>query len=99
MQISLFGSTQRFGELADRRHGRDTSRSCATRVSGGVWMSQMPYEPDLLTVLAVALREVDTIEVASGVRADPEPAPDADGAARADAQPDRARAASPWGSA
>ena len=32
-----------------------------------VWMSQMPYEPDLLTVLAVALREVDTIEVASGV--------------------------------
>ena len=30
-------------------------------------MSQMPYEPDLLTVLAVALREVDTIEVASGV--------------------------------
>jgi 5,10-methylenetetrahydromethanopterin reductase len=32
-----------------------------------VWMSQMPYEPDLLMVLAVALREVDTIEVASGV--------------------------------
>ena len=26
-------------------------------------MTQMPYEPDLLTVLAVALREVDTIEV------------------------------------
>lgn len=34
---------------------------------GRVWMSQLPYEPDLLTVLAVALREVDTIEVASGV--------------------------------
>ncbi len=32
-----------------------------------VWMSQLPYEPDLLTVLAVALREVDTISVASGV--------------------------------
>ena len=32
-----------------------------------VWMSQMPYEPDLLTILAVALREVDDIEVASGV--------------------------------
>ncbi len=32
-----------------------------------VWISQLPYEPDLLTVLAVALREVDTIEVASGV--------------------------------
>ena len=32
-----------------------------------VWMSQMPYEPDLLTVLAVALREVPDIEVATGV--------------------------------
>lgn len=32
-----------------------------------VWMSQLPYEPDLLTVLAVALHEVDGIEVASGV--------------------------------
>jgi 5,10-methylenetetrahydromethanopterin reductase len=32
-----------------------------------VWMSQLPYEPDLLTVLAVALHEVDTIEVATGV--------------------------------
>ena len=34
---------------------------------GRVWMSQLPYEPDLLTVLAVALHEVDRIEVASGV--------------------------------
>jgi len=25
-----------------------------------LWMSQMPFEPDLLTVLAVALREVDS---------------------------------------
>jgi 5,10-methylenetetrahydromethanopterin reductase len=32
-----------------------------------VWMAQMPYEPDLLTLLAVAFREVDTIEVGSGV--------------------------------
>lgn len=32
-----------------------------------VWISQLPYEPDLLTILAVALHEVDTIEVASGV--------------------------------
>jgi F420-dependent oxidoreductase-like protein len=32
-----------------------------------VWMTQMPYEPDLLTVLAVALREVDGIEVGTGV--------------------------------
>lgn len=32
-----------------------------------VWMAQLPYDPDLLTILAVALREIDTIEVASGV--------------------------------
>jgi F420-dependent oxidoreductase-like protein len=32
-----------------------------------VWMSQLPYEPDLLTILAIALREVDTIEAATGV--------------------------------
>ena len=40
-----------------------------------VWMSQMPFEPDLLTALAVVL----------------EPAPDADGAARVDAEPDQRR--------
>lgn len=34
---------------------------------GRVWMAQMPYDPDLLTVLAVAFREVDTIEVGSAV--------------------------------
>jgi 5,10-methylenetetrahydromethanopterin reductase len=32
-----------------------------------VWMAQLPYDPDLTTLLAVALREVDTIEMASGV--------------------------------
>lgn len=32
-----------------------------------VWMTQMPFDADLLTVLAVALREVPDIEVASGV--------------------------------
>src|SRR4051812_27378970 len=31
-----------------------------------VWMAQLPYDPDLLTILAVALHEVDTIEVGSG---------------------------------
>src|SRR6476659_11291845 len=30
-----------------------------------VWMAQMPYDGDLLTALAVALREVDGIEVCS----------------------------------
>jgi 5,10-methylenetetrahydromethanopterin reductase len=32
-----------------------------------VWMAQLPYDPDLTTILGVALREVDTIEVGSGV--------------------------------
>lgn len=32
-----------------------------------VWMAQLPYDPDLLTVLAVAFREIDTLEIASGV--------------------------------
>lgn len=32
-----------------------------------LWMTQMPFDVDLLTVLAVALREVPDIEVASGV--------------------------------
>jgi 5,10-methylenetetrahydromethanopterin reductase len=34
---------------------------------GRVWLTQMPYDVDLLTVLAAALREVPDIEVASGV--------------------------------
>jgi 5,10-methylenetetrahydromethanopterin reductase len=32
-----------------------------------LWVTQMPYDVDLLTVLAVALREVPDVEVASGV--------------------------------
>jgi 5,10-methylenetetrahydromethanopterin reductase len=34
---------------------------------GRVWSTQMPFERDLLTALAVAFREVDTIEVGTGV--------------------------------
>src|SRR5690349_16045201 len=32
-----------------------------------VWLAQLPYDPDLTTLLAAVLREVDTIEVGSGV--------------------------------
>jgi F420-dependent oxidoreductase-like protein len=32
-----------------------------------MWSTQLPYERDLLTALAVAFREVDTIEVGTGV--------------------------------
>lgn len=34
---------------------------------GRMWAAQLPQEPDLLTVLAIALREVPDIEVGSGV--------------------------------
>jgi F420-dependent oxidoreductase-like protein len=64
MQISLFGSVSDFGGVDG------TVKSLAEYRDEGfgrVWMAQMPYEPDLLTILAVALREVDGIQVASGV--------------------------------
>src|SRR5258705_4019714 len=32
-----------------------------------VWMAKLPYDPDLLTILAVAFHEVDSIEIGSGV--------------------------------
>jgi hypothetical protein len=31
-----------------------------------VWTAQLPFDPDLLTMLAVAFREVDTIRIGSG---------------------------------
>ncbi|WP_197512722.1 TIGR03564 family F420-dependent LLM class oxidoreductase [Mycobacterium sp. 852002-10029_SCH5224772] len=67
MQVSMFGQLTGSGSqspidatIANLEMLRDEG---FTRV----WMSQLPYEPDLLTVLAIALHEVDTIEVASGV--------------------------------
>jgi F420-dependent oxidoreductase-like protein len=65
MQVSIFAQLSGMEAPID-----DTVETLATLRDEGfrrLWMSQMPYEPDLLTVLAVALREVDTIEVASGV--------------------------------
>jgi 5,10-methylenetetrahydromethanopterin reductase len=46
--------------IRDLTEARDTG---FTRV----WMTQMPFDVDLLTVLAAAMREVSDIEVASGV--------------------------------
>lgn len=67
MQISILGSLSGSGgtSLVDGV----VSEFAALRDEGfrRVWMTQMPYEPDLLTVLAVAMREVDTIEVGTGV--------------------------------
>jgi len=65
MQVSIFAQLNGMDAPID-----DTVETLAMLRDEGfrrLWMSQMPYEPDLLTVLAVALREVDTIEVASGV--------------------------------
>jgi 5,10-methylenetetrahydromethanopterin reductase len=65
MQISLFGSLSGGGSPVD-----GTVKYLAQAREEGfrrVWMTQMPYEPDLLTVLAVAFREVDGIEVGTGV--------------------------------
>ena len=67
MQISMFG--QLSGTGVDSPVDACVENLAMLRDEGfrRVWMSQLPYEPDLLTVLAVALREVDTIEVATGV--------------------------------
>ena len=61
------------GSLGDT-DGRPPIDACVQNLAqlrdegfGRVWFTQLPYDPDLLTVLAVALREVDTIEVGSGV--------------------------------
>ena len=67
MQISMFGQLSAAG--AGNPIDATVQNLAMLRDEGfrRVWMSQMPYEPDLLTVLAVALREVGDIEVATGV--------------------------------
>jgi 5,10-methylenetetrahydromethanopterin reductase len=67
MQVSMFGQLSGVG--MDSPIDACVQNLAQLRDEGfrRVWMSQLPYEPDLLTALAVALREVDTIEVASGV--------------------------------
>ena len=67
MQISMFG--QLSGADGDDPIEATVQNLATLREEGfrRLWMSQLPYEPDLLTVLAVALREVDDIEVATGV--------------------------------
>ncbi|MHA7661547.1 TIGR03564 family F420-dependent LLM class oxidoreductase [Mycolicibacterium sp. HS_4_1] len=65
MQISIFGSLSGFKSPVD-----DTVAYLAQLREEGfrrAWFAQMPYEPDLLTVLTVGLREVDGIEAGTGV--------------------------------
>lgn len=64
MSITLVGA------LAGTAPVESTVRQVAALRDEGfrrVWMAQLPYEADLLTVLAVAMREVDSIEVGSAV--------------------------------
>jgi 5,10-methylenetetrahydromethanopterin reductase len=65
MRISVLGYLGNGDSPVDRyveqlRQARDEG---FTRM----WTSQLPHEPDLLTALAVAVREVDGIEVGTGV--------------------------------
>lgn len=67
MQISAFSSV-------DAVAGPSSIDAAVGRFAGlqdegfrRVWLGQLPYEPDLLTVLAVVLREVDRIQVGTGV--------------------------------
>lgn len=65
MQISIFGSLSGLKSPVD-----DTVAYLAQLRDEGfrrAWFAQMPYEPDLLTVLTVGLREVDGIEAGTGV--------------------------------
>ncbi|OBA86528.1 LLM class F420-dependent oxidoreductase [Mycolicibacterium mucogenicum] len=65
MQISIFGSLSGLKSPVD-----DTVAYLAQLRDEGfrrAWFAQMPYEPDLLTALTVGLREVDGIEVGTGV--------------------------------
>ncbi|MUL63404.1 LLM class F420-dependent oxidoreductase [Mycobacterium sp. CBMA 234] len=65
MQISIFGSLSGLKSPVD-----DTVAYLNQLREEGfrrAWFAQMPYEPDLLTALTVGLREVDGIEVGTGV--------------------------------
>ena len=67
MQISMFGQLSGLGGPSPIDATIDYLAQLRDEGFGRVWMSQLPHEPDLLTILAIALREVDTIEAASGV--------------------------------
>ncbi|AKS31959.1 TIGR03564 family F420-dependent LLM class oxidoreductase [Mycolicibacterium goodii] len=71
MQISILASlNESTGSSPGRSPVDATVRHLAQLRDEGfgrVWMSQMPSEPDLLTVLAVVFGEVDGIEIGTGV--------------------------------
>lgn len=67
MQVSIFGF---LGDGAGRSPVDAYVETLSRMRDEGfarMWTAQLPHEPDLLTTLAVALREVDGIEVGTGV--------------------------------
>jgi 5,10-methylenetetrahydromethanopterin reductase len=64
MRISLIAGLNNKSPLDTCIHDLSQARD---EGFGRVWLTQMPYDVDLLTVLAAAVREVPDIEVASGV--------------------------------
>ncbi|MDT5190844.1 MAG: 5,10-methylenetetrahydromethanopterin reductase, partial [Mycobacterium sp.] len=73
MQVSMFG--QLSGAGTDSPIDACVQNLAQLRDEGfrRVWISQLPYEPDLLTVLAVALREIVTTRGALMIAGAPRP--------------------------
>jgi hypothetical protein len=73
MQVSMFG--QLSGAGTDSPIDACVQNLAQLRDEGfrRVWISQLPYEPDLLTVLAVALREIVTTRGALMIPGAPRP--------------------------
>jgi 5,10-methylenetetrahydromethanopterin reductase len=67
MRISVFGFLGDGGGRSPVDHYVEHLRRVRDEGFTRLWTAQMPYEPDLLTSMAVAVREVDGIEVATGV--------------------------------
>lgn len=67
MQVSMFGQLSGMGEGSPIDATVANLAMLRDEGFGRIWMSQLPHEPDLLTILAAAFREVDGIQVATGV--------------------------------
>jgi F420-dependent oxidoreductase-like protein len=67
MQISLLGSLSETGGRSPVDAAVSNLAQLRDEGFRRVWLTQLPFEPDLLTALAVVLREVDGIEVGTGV--------------------------------
>jgi F420-dependent oxidoreductase-like protein len=67
MRISVFGFLGDGGGRSPVDRYVDYLRQVRDEGFTRLWTAQLPHEPDLLTAAAVALREVDGIEVGTGV--------------------------------